>query len=464
MYSETIFTTNLPFNNLVTKLISTAEYCSLKLGIIEFYREFDTAETGDVIYVLLVDYEIFFINRQMDYFSITIEEMECWEEDGFSIYRAHMPTAFMKDHLLLDEKVSAQLIRNYQTYKKNFQQIHTKSFLVDCQLYESVVEAKITPYIDTYFEMHINKQHLLETFCHFSSATWANSERADWHYLVDKDWYKRKCLVQGDSFIQLLAKNITSYSIAMKQLKYIVANLLIKTAYTAIAKELEQALPKLKEIKTSQLEPIIACLVNDDTWKQIYFSMERLTTYYLVKNNKEKASLDEKLKIYEEVCAVYTQYEVKYAESEFERQLKNAMKFKQDQVIIVTEMTMDMIDFMSGIEFEQFCAELFTKLGYAVTPTAITGDQGIDLIIKNDFLSMGIQAKRYSNKVTNTAVQEVVAGIAHYQLNKGLVLTNNYFTESAKQLAHSNNVILWDRDMLSIKLKEYNEKLKMATL
>ena len=35
-----------------------------------------------------------------------------------------------------------------------------------------------------------------------------------------------------------------------------------------------------------------------------------------------------------------------------------------------------------------------------------------------------------------------------------MVITNNYFTSSAASLAQSNNVVLWDRDFLKMKLKE----------
>lgn len=47
-----------------------------------------------------------------------------------------------------------------------------------------------------------------------------------------------------------------------------------------------------------------------------------------------------------------------------------------------------------------------------------------------------------------------VVGINHYKLQKGVVITSNYYTNSAKVLADSNNVILWDRDLLELKIKE----------
>lgn len=54
----------------------------------------------------------------------------------------------------------------------------------------------------------------------------------------------------------------------------------------------------------------------------------------------------------------------------------------------------------------------------------------------------------------NSAVQEAVVGKSYYHCDKVVVITNNYFTPSAKELAQSNDVILWDRDILKEKIKE----------
>lgn len=110
--------------------------------------------------------------------------------------------------------------------------------------------------------------------------------------------------------------------------------------------------------------------------------------------------------------------------------------------------TMTEIDQMSGEEFEQFVGKLFSKFGYKIIVTQISGDQGVDVIIQKEGLKTGIQCKCYSNKVSNSAVQEVVAGKSLYQLDKVMIVTTNYFTRSAIQLANSNNVMLWDRDKL----------------
>ena len=50
--------------------------------------------------------------------------------------------------------------------------------------------------------------------------------------------------------------------------------------------------------------------------------------------------------------------------------------------------------------------------------------------LKKDGEELVIQAKRYSidRKVTNSAVQEVVASLAYYTRNKGIVVTNSFFS------------------------------------
>lgn len=83
---------------------------------------------------------------------------------------------------------------------------------------------------------------------------------------------------------------------------------------------------------------------------------------------------------------------------------------------------------MNGSEFELFISWLFNKMGYFTTVTQKVGDQGIDVIAEKNGVTYGIQAKCYSQKVSNGAIQQVVAGLNHYKLDKAIVIINNYFT------------------------------------
>ena len=95
---------------------------------------------------------------------------------------------------------------------------------------------------------------------------------------------------------------------------------------------------------------------------------------------------------------------------------------------------------MTGFQFEDFCSELLKKNGWHVRKTKPGADQGVDLIINNKNWSIGVQCKKYARPIGNKAVQEIKAGIAHYDLDRGIVLTNNKFTKSAIELAKSNNI------------------------
>ena len=106
-------------------------------------------------------------------------------------------------------------------------------------------------------------------------------------------------------------------------------------------------------------------------------------------------------------------------------------------------------DGMEGHEFENYCAELLRKNGFVnVSVTPGSGDQGVDVIAEKEGVRYAIQCKCYSSALGNTPVQEVCAGKSMYNCHVGVVMTNNYFTAGAKQLAEKNGILLWDRDKL----------------
>lgn len=114
------------------------------------------------------------------------------------------------------------------------------------------------------------------------------------------------------------------------------------------------------------------------------------------------------------------------------------------------------IDRMDGREFEKYLAVLFKKNGYKTQITRASNDYGADLVIEKDNVRTVVQAKRYSKKVGIKAVQEIVSAKNFYSAHRCMVITNNYFTDSAINLAKSNNVKLIDRDKLVAMLLTLN--------
>ncbi|MGB9939645.1 restriction endonuclease [Methanosarcina sp.] len=111
--------------------------------------------------------------------------------------------------------------------------------------------------------------------------------------------------------------------------------------------------------------------------------------------------------------------------------------------------TLAEIDEMDGYRFEEFMKHVYEQLGYSVYHTPLSGDQGADLILTSkEKTRTAVQVKRYSGKVSNSAVQEVVAAKGFYKCTEGIVVTNSYFTSSARQLAEANFIDLIDRNEL----------------
>lgn len=114
-----------------------------------------------------------------------------------------------------------------------------------------------------------------------------------------------------------------------------------------------------------------------------------------------------------------------------------------------TDFELSRIDSMDGPMFEQWCADLLKKCGYEnVSVSGKSGDQGVDIIAEKDDIRYAIQCKCYSSPLGNTPVQEVYAGKTKHNCFIAAVMTNNYFTKGAKELASATNVLLWDRDKL----------------
>ena len=128
--------------------------------------------------------------------------------------------------------------------------------------------------------------------------------------------------------------------------------------------------------------------------------------------------------------------------------------------------TLKQLDKMDGHQFEYACADILKANGYKhVKVTRGSGDFGVDVIAEKDKVRYAIQCKRYNHKLDNTPIQEVVGGLAYYQCDKGAVITNQYFTEPAKQLAQVNDIKLLDRDTLSHMVdkteKSFDDKLNL---
>lgn len=101
---------------------------------------------------------------------------------------------------------------------------------------------------------------------------------------------------------------------------------------------------------------------------------------------------------------------------------------------------------MTGIEYESHVADYLKSKGYwGVKVTQASGDYGIDVTAHKNGKKYAVQCKYYSRPVGIAAVQEAVAGMAYYNCDRAMVVTNSTYTSAAKELAKYNNVILLEQ-------------------
>ena len=113
------------------------------------------------------------------------------------------------------------------------------------------------------------------------------------------------------------------------------------------------------------------------------------------------------------------------------------------------------VDDMDGHDFEYYCANLLKERGYLdVEVTRGSRDYGVDIIAEKDGVTYAIQCKCYSTPVGVSAVQEAYAGRDYYDRMVGAVLTNQYFTAPAVEVAKKLKIMLWDRGYLEGMMEE----------
>ena len=116
------------------------------------------------------------------------------------------------------------------------------------------------------------------------------------------------------------------------------------------------------------------------------------------------------------------------------------------------------VDQMDGFVFEKYVAELLKHQGFQHIQLTEKYDLGIDAIAERDGERWGIQIKRNRDKTKALSVRQAVTALNHYRCTRAMVVSNNYFTGSAKQLATSNRCVLIDRDILSEWILAYQRR------
>ena len=109
-------------------------------------------------------------------------------------------------------------------------------------------------------------------------------------------------------------------------------------------------------------------------------------------------------------------------------------------------------------EFENFVADLFSKLGYKTQVIGGSYDEGIDIIAERDGAKHYIQCKHYHGTIGPDKIRDFYGAVnAKYSNEKAFFVTTSYFSEETSRFSKDKNIELIDRAKL-IKLIRETEK------
>jgi restriction system protein len=88
-------------------------------------------------------------------------------------------------------------------------------------------------------------------------------------------------------------------------------------------------------------------------------------------------------------------------------------------------------------KYEEIVGGVFSDFGYQVRVTSYSGDEGIDIFVldgKGD-ATVGVQVKRYQNKISAEQIRSFVGALALQGLTTGIYVTTSDYEKGAKQAA-----------------------------
>ena len=150
--------------------------------------------------------------------------------------------------------------------------------------------------------------------------------------------------------------------------------------------------------------------------------------------------------------------------------------YNKINVALIDDVLSEIMD-QTPVFFEHLVVKLLTQMGYggslegAGMVTRISGDEGIDGIIREDKLGFNliyIQAKRWDRNSTvgRPELQKFVGALAGQGATKGLFITTAQFTKEAREYAnkqHTTKIVLVDGITLAKLMIEYNVGVSVET-
>ncbi|MEN9413227.1 MAG: hypothetical protein RLZZ342_314 [Candidatus Parcubacteria bacterium] len=149
------------------------------------------------------------------------------------------------------------------------------------------------------------------------------------------------------------------------------------------------------------------------------------------------------------------------------RRLQQELHSKRKIRSYANVQTLPEMRMLSHTGFEHYVATIYKAQGYKTEVTPATGDGGIDVVLKKDGRTTGVQVKHYgpNSSVGRPDVQKLVGACAQKNYDTRLFVTTSYFSSDAIEAAKVLNVELVDGTQLERLAKEaFGNKYREKTI
>ena len=157
-----------------------------------------------------------------------------------------------------------------------------------------------------------------------------------------------------------------------------------------------------------------------------------------------------RVRSYEEMQAAYRAFQ---CEQEAERERREAERARREAAERARRRKLiDHWMSLSGRELESEMDVLCKRLGYRVESTPVSGDGGVDLILRNKSNEkVVVQCKSYKSPVGPAAVRELYGSMMHFGVSKAVLVCPAGFTQGVKEFVKGKPIdLVAAEDLISL--------------
>ena len=164
-----------------------------------------------------------------------------------------------------------------------------------------------------------------------------------------------------------------------------------------------------------------------------------------------KSPIVRHIKAYEEATVAYLEtqekdkrqrIEVERVQQEAERQRREAEKARLAALRAEQRKREQYWKSLGGIEFERELAKLYRARGYQVEFTPVSGDQGVDLILRNNGKTTVVQCKAQKRPASPNVIRDLYGSMLHHKADNAILACTGGFSGNVVKFAQGKPIEL----------------------